>query len=227
MLKMRCSLVVFAGPVGAGKSTQIVYLQSALRKIGVRNKSVFLKSGHLLAYILELFLAKVVSKRSDVAPLRALYEDSPRLFKRVFKLWLFFDLLSVTVKFLLTIYVPFKFRYTIIVEEYIPATIADYFYLSNIAGRSLSATSFPVRYLLRLMNICRPVCVVYLDAENAELRRRWKVRKSLEEKEDYLLMQRTLLLRLYKTLADIFVYENTQLKRPREVFRSVISALLQ
>jgi len=75
--------------------------------------------------------------------------------------------------------------------------------------------------------MCRPVCVAYLDAENAELRRKWKARKSLEEKEDYLLMQRILLLRLYKTLVDVFIYENTQLKRPKEVFRSITSVLLQ
>jgi len=187
-LKVKCRLIVFGGPVGAGKSTQIRYLRSAIKKVGVKNKTVFLKSGHMLAYLLGLILAKVVNKKSDVAPIRALFENAPELFKRVFKLWLFFDLISVTVKFLLNIYIPFKLKYIIIVEEYIPATIADYLYLSSIANCPLSATSFPVRYLLKLMNMCGPVCVVYLDAENAELYRRWKERKSPKEREDYLIM---------------------------------------
>jgi len=219
---IKCRLIVFGGPVGSGKSTQMRYLLIALRKMNVKSKSTFLKSGHLLAYILELFLARIVSRRRDVAPIRALFEDAPQLFKRVFKLWLLLDLLSITVKFISNIYIPFKLGYTVLVEEHIPATMADHLYLSRATGYPLKINSFPVRYLLRLANLCRPVYVVYLDAENPELRRRWIVRGSAEERSDYLSMQRTILLKLSQKLADRFVYIDTSSKSPREVFEFIV-----
>jgi len=224
MLKLRAKyrLIVFMGPVGSGKSTQMRYLLSALKRINEKSRSTFLKSGHLLAYVLELFLARRVGGRRNVAPTRVLLEDAPWLFKRVFKLWLLLDLLSVTVKFVLNIYMPFKLGYTVLVEEHVPATIADYLYLSRAIGYPLKADSFPVRYLLRLANLCRPVYVVYLDAENPELHRRWISRRSAEERTDYLSMQHTILLKLSQKLADGFVYIDTGAKSPKEVFKFII-----
>jgi len=230
MLKSRIKyrLIVFGGPVGSGKSTQMRYLLIVLRKMNVKSRSTFLKSGHLLAYVLELLLARIVSKRRDVSPIRTLFEDALQLFRRVFKLWLLLDLLSITMKFLLDIYIPSKLGYTILVEEYIPATIADHLYLSSIAGYSKTKiNSFSTRYLLRLANLCRPIYVVYLDAENSELYRRWKMRGSVEERRDYLLMQRTILLKLYRRLADTFTYADTGLKSPKEVFSLVTKTVLK
>jgi len=225
--RIKYRLIVFAGPVGAGKSTQIRYLRLALKGMRVKNKSVFLKSGHMLAYALTFFIARAVSRRRGVAPIRALLEDAPQLFKRIFKLWLLLDLLSITVKFLLNIYIPFRLGYAVLVEEYIPATIADYLYLSRVASYPLDVDSFPARYLLKLANLCRPVYMIYLGAEDTELYRRWIARESTEERSDYLSMQRTILLKLCKKLADKFIYENTESRSPKEVSRSVIGALLR
>jgi hypothetical protein len=70
--------------------------------------------------------------------------------------------------------------------------------------------SFAINYLIRLMKLCRPIRIVFLDAKDEELKRRWKLRGSLEEREDYLQMQRTLLLRLSRTLSsNELIYVNT------------------
>jgi hypothetical protein len=114
----------------------------------------FLKTGHLFAFILETSLAKIVAnKRNDVFPIRALVEERPTLFRRIFRLWLGLDLISITLKFLACIYLPLKLGYTMLTEEYIPATISDYVYLSRIVEIPLRVNSFAVNYLLRLMKL--------------------------------------------------------------------------
>jgi hypothetical protein len=55
-----------------------------------------------------------------------LVEGKLNLFRRIFRLWLGLDLISITLKFLAGVYAPLKLGYTIPIEEYVPATISDY-----------------------------------------------------------------------------------------------------
>jgi len=66
-----------------------------------------------------------VNKRKDVFPIRAL-EGKLNLFRRIFRLWLGLDLISITLKFFAGVYAPLKLGYTIPIEEYVPPTISDY-----------------------------------------------------------------------------------------------------
>jgi hypothetical protein len=174
----------------------------------------FLKTGHLFAFILEISLAKIVAnRRKDVFPIKALVEERPILFRRIFRLWLGLDLISITLKFFISIYLPLKLGYIILVEEYIPATISDYIYLSRIVEFPLRVNSFAINYLLKLMNLCGPTQIIFLDAKDDELRIRWKLRRSFDEREDYIQMQRTLLLQISRGLLSMnFIYISTGAK---------------
>jgi hypothetical protein len=221
-------LIVFVGSVGSGKSTHLKILCSKLKRKGLKTKMSFLKTGHLFAFVLEILLAKIVAnKRKDMFPIRALIEERPTLFRRIFRLWLGLDLISITLKFFASIYLPLKLGYIVLVEEYIPATISDYIYLSKIVNFPLRVNSFVINYLLKLMNLCGPTQIIFLDAKDNELRRRWKLRGSFDEREDYLQMQRTLLLRISRELSpNGFIYINTGAKTLTETQKLIMSQLL-
>ena len=221
-------VIVFVGTVGAGKSTQMRLLASKLSKEGRRTKVAFLKTNHLLAFLLVTLLAKVLAgKRKDVYPIRALLEERPAVFKRLFRLWLALDFLSIVLMFLTTIYIPLKMDYIVLVEEYIPATISDYIYISKAVGSPLKTSSFMINFLLRLMRLGYPTQVIFLDAKTEELKSRWKRRGSLDEKPDYLQMQRTILLSLSKSLSqDRMFYIDTSHKTIEEIHRLIVHHLI-
>jgi thymidylate kinase len=220
--------IIFIGTVGSGKSTHMRLLYSKLKQKRLRTKMSALKSNELLASILVILLTKIVaSKRKDVFPIRALIEERPTLFRKILRLWLALDIISITLKFLISIYLPLRLGYIVLVEEYIPATISDYIYLSRFIKFPLKMNSFTINYLLRLMNLCWPAQIIFLDAKDDELKKRWKLRKSFDEKEDYLQMQRTLLLQISKKLSSLnFIYINTETKALEETQILIISQLL-
>jgi len=79
-------VIAFIGTVGSGKSTYMKLLYSKLKQKGLRTKISFLKTGHLLAFVLESFLAKMLAgNRKDVFPIRALVEEKPYIFKKIFR----------------------------------------------------------------------------------------------------------------------------------------------
>ncbi len=218
-------IIVFAGTVGSGKSTQIKLSASALTVKGLRVKTTFIKTGHIFACLLEKVLAKiVVGTRKDAYPLRALIEDKPRLFKRLFRLWLTLDMLSISIRFIMSVYIPLKMRRIVLVEEYLSATIADYLYLAKILGLPFKAVSPAVKFMQRLLQLGGPMQTIFLDASNGVLETRWSQRSSLTEKTDYLQMQRTVLLSASKRSFS-FLYVETANKTIEETHRIIISHL--
>ncbi|MEM0471725.1 MAG: hypothetical protein QXI22_07125 [Sulfolobales archaeon] len=220
-------IIVFSGSVGSGKSTHMRLLASELRRRGVKVRVTFLKSGHVFAYILTILLAKMLTRRRDLYPIGALVAEKPHIFRRIFRLWLALDIISVSLKFLFNIYIPLKLGYTILVEEYIPATISDYLYLSRTIGLSLRPRSFTVIFLLRLMQLGGFTQIIFLDAENSELKHRWKRRGSPDERGDYINIQRTLLLQVSKELSSNgLLYVNTSKQTPEKVHQLIKEQLM-
>lgn len=218
-------IIVFVGPVGSGKSTQIKLSAYALKMKGLRVKTTSIKTGHIFAYLLETVLAKiVVGKRKDAYPVRALIEDKPRLFKRLFRLWLTLDVLSISIRFILSVYLPLKMRRIVIVEEYFSATIADYIYLAKVLVLPFKTVSPAVRFMQRLLQLSGPMQTIFLDAPNVVLEKRWGQRSSLNEKTDYLQMQHTLLLSASK-FSSSFLYVETGNKTIGETQRLIINHL--
>jgi len=221
-------VIAFIGTVGSGKSTHMKLLYSKLKQRGLKAKASSLKTGHLFAFILEILLVKMIAnKRKDVFPIRALVEERPNLFRRIFKLWLSLDLISLTIKFLFSIYFPLRLKHILLVEEFIPATISDYIYLARIINFPLKRNSFAINYLIRLMNLCTPAQIIFLDAKNDELKTRWKLRRSFNEREDYLQMQRTLLLQISRALSsNELIHVNTTSKTLTETQELIMNRLL-
>lgn len=211
----RCNIerpiTVFAGTVGAGKSTQMRLLASALKGKGIGVRTTFLKTGHLPAYLLEVVLDRIFVRRSNYAgPIRALIEKKPHLFRRLFKLWLALDVIGVSLKFLFNIHVPVKAGFVVLVEEYIPATVVDYVSLSKAIGLPRGASSFASNFMLRLQNLGGPMQVIFLDARANALKSRWRLRNQLEERPDYVRMQRTTLRSLlYRSSSGRLLYLDT------------------
>ncbi|MDW8049447.1 MAG: hypothetical protein RMJ07_07245 [Nitrososphaerota archaeon] len=221
MIKPR--IIVFAGTVGSGKSTHMKLLYSELKRRRLKVKKIgFLKTGNLLAFVLEVFLAKMLaSRRKDVHYIRALVEEKTNIFKRMFRLWLFLDLLSITIKFLIHVYLPLKLGYIVLVEEYIPAAISDYIYLSRILKSPLKINSFAIRYMLKLINVCNPIHTFFFDAGNNDLFIRWRMRGSLCERGEYIQMQRNVLFLISRKLSHRFLYVNTSMKTLTEVHKLI------
>jgi thymidylate kinase len=221
-------VIVFTGTVGSGKSTHMKILYSKLKQGGFKVRISSLKRGHLLAFLLEGLLVKMFAgKRKDVYPIRALLEERPTLLKRIFRLLLSLDLISIISKFLASIYLPSRLGYIVLVEEYIPATISDYIYLGRVINSPLKANSFFINYLLRLTKLCGPIQIIFLDASNDELKRRWGLRGSHDERKDYLQMQRTLLLRVAEELSSYrLVYINTEANTLAEIQKLIMTQIL-
>lgn len=187
-------ITVFAGTVGAGKSTQMRLLACKLKEKGIDVRTTFIKTGHLPAYLLEVVLDRIFVRRSEYAsPIRALIEKKPHLFRRLFKLWLALDIIGVSLKFLFNVHVPVKAGFVVLVEEYIPATVVDYVSLSKAIGLPHGASSFASNFMLRLQNLGGPIQVIFLDARADALISRSRLRNQMEERPEYLGMQRTML----------------------------------
>lgn len=194
-------LIVFIGTVGSGKSTQMRLLRCELEKRNHKVKLSFLKRGHYIVNILEVLLAQLfTSNRGDAYPIARLVEENPCVLKKLFKLWTILDIYCVYLKFLLDIYIPFKMGFTVIIEEYVPATIADYLYLTKAMKQSPERLTWVLVMLLRLLPLCEPTEAIYLDANDKVLRSRWAERGSLSEKSNYVKMQRTLMPSLLNSM---------------------------
>lgn len=221
-------IIAFAGTVGSGKSTQMMLSAYKLKRKGLRVKTTYLKSGHLLAYLLGVILARMLTgKREDVYPVRALIEEKPGIFKKLFKLWLFFDIISVSAKFLLNIYIPLKLGYVMLVEEYLPAIIASYIYLEDkIADQTQRLFPLALKFMFKLLSLTGPMLAIFLDADIDTLKSRWRGRRSPYEKQDYLQMQRSILLTLLRKISSYkLLYINTSDQTIEETNKKIIDYL--
>ncbi len=216
-------VVVFAGTVGAGKSTQMHLAAASLRSRGVKVRTAFLKSGHIAAFALEHMLVRISGIKRKAHPTRILTEERPELFKRLFGLWVLLDLLSISVKFLVELLIPLKLGFLILVEEYLPATIADYLYLAHTLNYRSKILKWALTLLVKLLQIGKPVKAIFMDASDQELKNRWTARGSFEESLSYISMQRMLLPRLLKEFSEDFTYMFTAKSSVTETHVAVIN----
>lgn len=222
----KAQIIVFVGTVGAGKSTHKKILKYVLNSKGLKAKSTTLKTGHFFTHLLTILLANILAgHRKDIFPIRALLEEKSYVFRRIFNLWQILDIVGITIKFLLSIYIPFKLGYIILVEEHVPATISDYIYISKTIKYKLNLKAIRFRYLLRLTRILIPIHIIFLDASNVHLKSRWEKRKSIDEKEDYLNMQRTVLLNISKIFDENMLYINTENKNIIQTYNELNTKL--
>lgn len=218
--------MVFLGTVGAGKSTHARLIALRHRANVARVRVTGLKTDNLAAHLLTIVLMKMLVKsKKEAPPLRSLIEENCPLFRKLFSLWLALDIFCVYVKFLFSIYIPTKLGYFVIVEDYIPSAIADYIYLCKLLRLPTKKASFAIDLARRLIPTGGSTKAVFLNADTGVLESRWKRRGTLEEKHDYLHMQRTLLLLLTRRLIFDLLYIDTTHRTVKEVHEIVTNFL--
>ena len=230
---MRLKLVIFAGTVGAGKSTHLRLLQNYLLKKGIATKATSLKSAHLFAHSLLWIIAKLYSiRKSNLPIITAINETYPTLFKSFSFLFTFLDALSIVIKDLINIQLPLKFGKMVLVEEYLPATVLDYFVMFRVRK------VIPYKYFNFIYKLCARILalakhqgslVFFFDAPNALLYKRYKDERYFVERKTYLDLQRKLLPRLYSNLLKdriIYVITSNPISQVQHVIRNEIDKVL-
>lgn len=188
-------IITFTGPVGVGKSTQIKLLRSYF--LLNKNKVVmtFIKSNHLLAYLMIRFL-KLMGRKID---------------ERLFIILYLLDMISILVKFFFTVYIPFHLGFTIIMEEGPIMTLFTYVVrypkFNNIKLEKPSFILRMIGWISKQKNIN-----IILNAEEDELIRRRKNRKYRQyESSEYVRLQKKWLNQISNHLSNTIFIETTKL----------------
>jgi len=205
-------LIVFVGTVGSGKSTQMQLLGKWLRRKGVKTRVTVLKTNHLSSNLLTSVLVNVLlSAKERTFPIGMLIEHRPALLKKLLRLWFILDCFSVSLKFLWDVVLPLRMGRVVLVEEYLPAIVADYFYISKALDASPRIAISTIKRVSTILSSAGPMFVVFLDAQSNVLRKRWKMRSSPTEKAAYIKIQRGLLLECSKRIssADLLFVDTT------------------
>ncbi|MGD0329216.1 MAG: hypothetical protein ABSB40_02075 [Nitrososphaeria archaeon] len=229
----KMSVLVFLGTVGVGKSTQIRLLESRLKSDGFKVRKTFLKTNHLLAYLLNIFLVELLVKDKEHSyPIRTLIENKPELTKKILRLWLTLDLISLSILFFLKIFIPIKRGRIVIVEEYFPAAISDYMYLARSIGYPIKDLSFAINYMQKLSYLGGSYLIIFLDTNTKDLLTHWMNRNIRAElytniliAPDYIGMQRSVLLNISKKLCSKLLYLRIDNKTIKEIQKIIIEFL--
>jgi RNase adaptor protein for sRNA GlmZ degradation len=227
-------LIVFAGTVGAGKSTHLRLLYSYLKMRDIIATATFLKTANLMAYLLLKVIAAVCGlKRNHMPLITALNESRPSLFKAVSFLFTLADTFSIVIKYLFRVWLPFKLGRVVLVEEYLPATVFDYFVLLKVR-KVVTSRSFNVLYKLCALLASRTAhvsnIVLFFDAPNHVLFERYSCRGSFKERKLYLEMQRKLLPSLYSKFLGsqvVFLDSSNPAYQLQLLIRSKVGAILK
>jgi len=122
-LKIPC-VIVITGVDGAGKSTIARLLKRELLLRGYNVRIVWVKSLHTLAYLTYLLFSKVKGKEYVKNPCNKVVEHYVTTWmKKLGKVWLLIEFVSILPWILLKVEAPSKFR-TIICDRYIPDFLA-------------------------------------------------------------------------------------------------------
>jgi hypothetical protein len=156
----------------------------------VKLKTVALKGGGILSWIPLWIVAHALGVPEERPYLvRAIHSVRPDILQKMGDFWVLLDFFGVLLQVLRKIALPVWMGYLVLVEDYVPSTIADYLYCSDALGFIKRDCAMKVSSVLTGF-ICRRTRVVFLDADNATLSRRWRQRNSRVEPIAYVEAQR-------------------------------------
>lgn len=231
--RFREGIIVFVGPPGAGKSTQIFLLMKLLSTLGLRVKTTNLKRG-FIASIFEKILYVLIyynRNRSYHYPylLEILIRGAKDKLRKIILLWLVVNLIEIYVRSLL-LWLMKAFRYIVFVEDYIPAIIIDYIYVVlKLEIQSKNTLKWLLILLFKLYSKIKPILLFYLTASLSVLIIRWHSRGRAECSRTYLQIY-TLLPHIVKMMNNKLnvklVFLDTTYQCMSESFLKIITYML-
>lgn len=160
-------IITFIGPVGVGKSTQIRLLKKFLESKNKKSIVTYIKSVHGFTYILSGligFLLKTQKEGDDIAG----YSLKQDFYKRIYPLWVLSETVSIIGKFFFTVYLPYQLGYSVLIEEGLKMTIANYrLFRPHFLG--IKPVKLPFIGTLSNWVMSKKHIEIVLDADNHEL----------------------------------------------------------
>jgi len=199
----RGKLIVLLGPVGVGKSTIIGYLSQILKVRGFRTSTVFIKAFHGLAYMLWIFVAKLlgINIKKHYAPWFVIPKSGRISLAKVLGIVsIYLDVfLSIPLK-LAKVRLLKAIGHYVLSEEYLCSTLLDYMYPSFDSKASSRLVSIPMRVLNVLATKYAPDITIVLTANFSTLRHRWVMRGCGDPQPHYIVVQYTFLSKVNEAL---------------------------
>jgi len=190
-------MIIFVGPQGSGKSTQIQLLEAWLLSAGLKVKKVHIMNNQIFAYVFERLAISLgrydywtYSSGERVKKIDITYEERVRDF------WLILQIVSVVLSILLRVYPSMLTKDVIIAERYVPDSMIHL----HVIARVLRAKSKMIlNWIDRLSHfIPKGALIVFLSADYDTLKRRYQIRGTPIEPELYV----TRYMRLYRRLLE-------------------------
>jgi thymidylate kinase len=165
--------IIFFGPDGSGKTTQANMLISELNRKGIRNKKLWLRSLHTLAFLISK-VGMYIMKLDDIYQLRTKYSDHAAF--RI--IWYFIEFVSILPLILTKFYLPLLEGYVIVAERFVIDWVVSVAYATN--NPSLVDSWFAS---LAMYFIPKQSVLVYIDAEYSSILSRRAAEDSFESIE--------------------------------------------
>lgn len=224
-------IIMLAGTVGTGKSTQVNLLREMLRNMGLNVKSTYIRLNHLLAYLLTLLMAKIVARTPIIESLSALHKYNPKLFNRLYKLWSLLFTISITVKYIASVQLPHILGHVVLIEDGPITTIVDYLHI--LRAFNISRGKFELSIINYLLKISRraydDTYIIILGAPEITLAKRWRLRGTFNRDRAYLTdplnyigYLRTMIPKVAKVAGIKTLLVNTDNKTPDDIATTIL-----
>lgn len=178
-------MVIFIGPQGSGKSTQVDLLFNWLQSHNLRVKKTHILHKHLFAYLFEKILIMLGRYSYWVYPSGEKTKVLDYEFeRRILRLWFFMQVFSVIVTVFFRVYLRLWSGFIVIAERYIPDAVIHLLMISDFHNPSDSFVTNLTRHLLRY--IPKNSLIIFLNCKYPVLKQRYNSRGSQTEPEFYI-----------------------------------------
>lgn len=186
-------IIVFVGLVGAGKSTQMGLLSAFLKRKKIKVKSVTLKTIFPLTSLSSKLLYKMGVKKITLTLQKSLVQIDLSL--NLFLL----PVLSFRIRLLK------RLGYLLLVEEYLPGILVDYYHLAKIYKLHSKLILNFMSAIYKTLFLSE-MSTILLVCDNNNLPARWRKRRTIPEHYSYLESQQTIFRILKRTMNPFYCF---------------------